>query len=526
MDAAVNRQAEIIVETASGKIRGITDRGIHCFRAVPYGATTAGSNRLLPPQPPKPWAGVRDALKNGPSAPQTAADGTVPTPPGARTLPHGGFPALFPPQEAGESEDCLHLNIWTPGLEGKRPVMVWLHGGGFFSGSGTVPLYDGGNLARRGDVVIVNVTHRLHVFGFLHLAEFAGAEFAHSGNVGMLDMVEALRWVRDNISRFGGDPNNVMIFGESGGAGKVSVLMAMPAAKGLFHRAAAQSGASQFANEAADAVEIAELFLAEVGLKPNQARDLQKLSTQAIMDGYVRFIAKNPLGPRAFMPLVEGDVLPGHPFYPTAPSCSRDIPFVLGTTSTESAFMYLGAPEMFELDDDGLRRSLSRALSPTDIDAAIKAYKRRFPTATPTELFLRISTDRSMRRNTQRVADARAGSGCAATYLYHLRYPSPVMGGRAGCPHTMDLPLMFDNATMAGIEELSGGARANRMAAVMADAWIAFARSGSPKTPALDWTAYTLARRETMILDETSRLEADPDRALRRHWDMQQFALM
>src|SRR3984885_6048167 len=300
----------VVADTAFGKVRGEEVQGIKIFKGVPYGATTAGQNRFMPPADPAPWPGVRDALHYGPSTPQS-------DPGSPRAVsPLSTASANLPP----ESEDCLVLNVWTPALKDgrKRPVLFWCHGGGFVSGSGSSPGTDGANLARRGDVVVVTINHRLNVLGFTYLAEFGGSDFAASGDVGMLDIVHALGWVRKNIEQFGGDPNTVMIFGQSGGGRKVGTLLAMPSAKGLFHRAVIESGPTIKLVDRDQAIRVAEMLLMKLNVDKAQVRELQKMPVGRIMV-----------------------------------ALSADVPLMLGSTRTEMTLLSDAAA--FSLDEAGMR---------------------------------------------------------------------------------------------------------------------------------------------------------------------------
>jgi para-nitrobenzyl esterase len=317
----------VTATTSAGTVRGIVDAGINVFKGIPYGDTTAGTNRFMPPKPPAAWKGIRDALAYGSTAPQTV---------GAADVRGRAARARLPE----ESEDCLVLNVFTPALSGgrNRPVMVWLHGGGFSSGSGSTPILDGTSLARSGDVVVVTINHRLNVFGFTYLGEAAGSDFALSGGVGQLDIVAALQWVRDNIDRFGGDPNLVTIFGQSGGGRKVATLMAMPAAKGLFHRAIIESGAVLRLTEREDAIRATDLLLAEVGLGRGRARELQNVPMDRLLAANAAVNAKLPgrePGMTANSPTVDGSAIPNHPWDPAAPGLSASIPLLIGYARTE-----------------------------------------------------------------------------------------------------------------------------------------------------------------------------------------------
>ncbi len=330
-------QLSPVVEIASGKLRGAHVDNIYAFKGVPYGASAIGRNRFMPPQPPPPWSGVRDALVYAGHAPQSP--NRPKRRPELETI-------LGPADTTPEGEDCLTLNLWTPGLgdRAKRPVMVWLHGGGFAYGSGNRAVTDGANLARRGDVVVVSINHRLNILGFLHLADIGGSSWAHSGNAGVLDLVAGLLWVRENIEHFGGDPGNVTIFGESGGGGKVSVLLAMPAARGLFHRAIIQSGAAIRASTRERANALAEAVLNEVGLSHDECERLQSLPIERLLAAMVpasRAVGRTkwPLLDRYdFGPVVDGIDLPQHPCEPGAPAIADDVPLMIGGTREESAF--------------------------------------------------------------------------------------------------------------------------------------------------------------------------------------------
>ena len=373
----------LVVETASGKLRGARGDGIHSFKGVPYGTSTAGGNRFMPPRPPQPWAGVRDALTYAGHAPQSP--NRPKRRPELETI-------LGPADPTPEGEDCLTLNVWTPGLGngGRRPVMVWLHGGGFAYGSGNRAVTDGANLARRGDVVVVSVNHRLNILGHLHLADLGGPEWAHSGNAGVLDLVAALQWVRDNIEQFGGDPGRVTIFGESGGGGKVSVLLAMPAARGLFHRAIVQSGAAVRVSTRERANALAEAVLKELGLGRGECELLQTMPIErllAAMAPAAHAVGRTrwPLLDRYdFGPAVTGGDLPQHPGEPGAPALADDIPLLIGGTREESAFFLANDDAVWNgtLGEEDLRQRVA-AVAGAETEPLLAAYRVAMPQASP-----------------------------------------------------------------------------------------------------------------------------------------------
>jgi para-nitrobenzyl esterase len=500
-------QNSVIADTAFGKVRGEEIQGIKIFKGVPYGATTAGQNRFMPPADPTPWAGVRDTLHYGPSAPQRnpEAAGTV--------SPLAVASANLPP----ESEDCLVLNVWTPALKDgrKRPVLFWCHGGGFVSGSGSSPGTDGANLARRGDVVVVTINHRLNVLGFTYLAEFGGPDFASSGDVGMLDIVHALRWVRNNIEQFGGDPNTVMIFGQSGGGRKVGTLLAMSSAKGLFHRAVIESGPTIKLVEIGQATNVAAMLLAKLNLTTGQVRELQKVPVERIMAAY--FSVVKDMGNRdqmteGFSPTVDGKAIPHHPFHPAASPISADVPLMLGSTRTE---MTLQSDEAaFALDEAGMRARV-KSLAGDHGEALIETYRKLNPRATPSDLFFLIASDYRYGAPIMKIAERRAALGKGPVHLYYFTWETPVQGGRLKSPHTIEIPFAFDNVQISK-QITGGGADAMALADKVSDTWIAFARTGDPNTSKLpNWPAFNASERPTMVINNQSKVVSDPIREQR-----------
>jgi para-nitrobenzyl esterase len=472
----------------------------------------------MPPEPPLSWSGVRNALAYAGRAWQ------LPNRPKRRpeleTL-------LGPADTTPESEDCLTLNVWTPSLGdgAKRPVMVWLHGGAFGYGSGNRAVTDGTNLARRGDVVVVSVNHRLNIFGFLHLADIAGSNWAHSGNSGMLDIVAALRWVRDNIPSFGGDPGNVTIFGESGGGGKVSVLLAMPAACGLFHRAIIQSGAAIRISTRERAAALAEAVLKELGVGGNDCKTLRTLPADQILAAIgpaARAVGRSrwPLLDRYdFGPVVDGNDLPQHPAEPDAPAIADDIPLMIGGTREESAFFLANDDAVWngKLTEAAMRERLA-TMAGGETDALIAAYRAARPQASPGDRLIAASTGSNFWIRTVMLAERYVARRRAPIYVYSLDWQSPAHGGRVKAHHAMDLPFVFDNTDVA--DTTADAPSARELAARISATWIAFARSGSPDNPAIpSWPAYTTADRATMIFDLTCGVARDPDREMRLLWN-------
>jgi len=500
----------VIAETAFGKIRGVDNNGIKIFKGIPYGASTTGTNRFMPPAEPADWSGVRDALAYGHSAPQGDPDAPR-VPSGTLTISGRELP--------GEGEDCLVLNIWTPAVGTatstgrKRPVMFWCHGGGFATGSGSSPDNDGTNLAHRGDVVVVTINHRLNVLGFANLSEFSPV-FAASGDAGMLDIVQALKWVRSNISQFGGDPNTVTIFGQSGGGRKVETLLAMPTAKGLFHRAIVESGAAVRVVDRDVAVHNAEQLLAKLGLDAKNVRALQELPVEKIMSAYFAVVKDNPnVDPSfgGFSPTVDGKILPQHPFYPSASPVSADVPVMIGCTRTEMTLFSLDDPSAFSLNDADMRKRVTDLLG-DHAPAIIDLYRKINPGASPSDIYFLIASDYRYGAPTMIAAQRRAALGKAPVYLYYFTWETPVQGGRLKSPHTMEIPFAFDNVKISA-RMTGGGEDALALADKVSDAWIAFARTGDPNTPKLPhWPAFDAKDRATMIINNEWKLVDDPNK--------------
>ena len=491
----------VVAETSYGRVRGVEVNGIKVFKGIPYGASTTGKNRFMPPVAPVKWSGVRDALAYGSSAPQSEPGARRAT--SALAVAAAGLPA--------ESEDCLVLNVWTPAVHDnrKRPVMFWCHGGGFATGSGSSPVTEGLNLARRGDVVVVTVNHRLNVLGFTSLEEAGGPEFASSGDVGMMDIVAALRWVRDNIAEFGGDPNTVMIFGQSGGGRKVATLLAMPSAKGLFHRAVIESGATLRLVEADQGTRVARELMTTLGIPKERVRDLQSVPLDRLMSAYFEVVRKMNVDQmtQGFSPLVDGMVVPKHPFHPTASPISSDVPVMLGSTRTELTSSAQEAD--FSLTDATMRTRIRQLLG-NHADEAIRVYQKVNPGASASDIYFLIASDYRYSGPVTKIAERRAALGKAPVYLYYFRWETPVDGGRLKSPHTIEIPFAFDNVK-AATRLTGGGPEAMALADKVSDTWIAFAKTGNPNQPKMPrWTAFNATDRPTMVFNTDSRVVNDP----------------
>jgi len=517
--------AKTVVETPSGRIRGFQRKGVYAFKGVPYGASTSGANRFMAPAAPEPWTGIRNALQLGRACFQARASSTHFNFDGRNLAPsdedafllHRGMGILVP------GEDCLRLNVWTPEINGpgRRPVMVYMHGGGYEGGFDNDLLsYDGENLSRNNDVVVVTHNHRLNVFGFLNLTELGGARYADSANAGLLDYVAVLKWVRDNISNFGGNPGNVMIFGQSGGGGKVINLMAMPSAKGLFHRAACQSGPFLKALEPDYSAKVAAGVMQELGLSKSRADEIQKVPVDRLAGAADEVMKRlNPHEPLAFGhefglagwgPTVDGNILPHHPFDPGAPLESADVPLLTGTILNESV-SGLDHGELVSMTDQELNRKVRAAFGDRG-DAIIGAYRRDYPQATPFGIYAAMGAA-PFRRPAVEQAARKAAMGAAPAYSYVYAWRTPMLDDRPGTFHACEIGFVFDNAELC--DHYSGMLpEALALAKQVSGAWVSFARTGNPNHAGLpDWPAYTADRRATLFFDTPCSVRNGPEAA-------------
>ncbi len=487
-----------VVETTSGKVQGIATAGIKEFKGIPYGAPTGGKNRFMPPKKPASWAGARECFSHGQCCPQTSS----------HLRSEYGMMIQWDQQSGGMGEDCLVLNVWTPGVNdnAKRAVLVSFHGGGYTTGSGNAPGFDGAQLALFGDVVVVTVNHRLASYGYTHLADLgAPPEFAYAGVTGIMDLVASLQWVRDNISNFGGDPGRVMIFGQSGGGAKTSTVLATPSAKGLFHRAAVQSGSSLRLTTREAATKSAESLLAKLEIPKTRIADIQKVSWQQLLE------AQTGIG--GFSPVMDGSILPHHQFDPVAPPESADVPMIISSTLEDAALSLTN----FNLDEAGLKTVLTQRYA-DKADAIFALYKQRYPQKSPYLIQAQVFTDAGFRRSAITQAERKSALKKAPAYMYLWSWVSPGHAGKFGAVHGTDVSASFHNIrdNIVGVGHTVGKVMCDRLAS----AWVAFAKTGDPNNPQIPrWPAYDAADRATMVFDTDTRVENDPRGEIRKFWE-------
>jgi para-nitrobenzyl esterase len=509
-----------VVGTTYGKVRGYTLRGIHHFLGMPYGADTSGPNRFMAPQRPKAWTDVFPALWWGNSAPQNMEN--------RYANKYAAFRDRWNYDDV--SEDCLRINVFTPAVNDgrKRPVMFWIHGGGFTNGNGIEhDGYNGENLARFGDVVFCSINHRLGPLGYVNLAGVGGEKFAASANVGMLDIVAALEWVRDNIANFGGDPNNVTIMGQSGGGAKVCTLTAMPCAKGLFHKAVVLSGASTKSGDQEYSAKLGAYVLKEAGLAPAQIGKLQEMPWQeyygTAMKAQQKLAAEmaaagpTPAGlRRGFNPVVDGVILPQHPYYPEAAATAAQVPMIICSTLNEQSPAWMDA----SLQNVTLEQVVERVKTRAGFGAGfgdkaadvVRAYAKAFPDKKPVDIWSLVSSNR---QGVVTLADAKVKQP-APVFVSWFAWQPPLFDGRIGAFHCVDICFWFYNTDLM-LSHTGGGARPRKLAAKMAGSLVQFMKTGDPNGSELTkWPKYTSANGETLVLDDECAAKNDPDREARK----------
>lgn len=503
-----------VAKTQYGKVRGFVDGGVLTFKGVPYGQDTGGENRWLPAKPPKPWKDEYPALIYGANCPQRLHDYTAKEQSFLQDWDDGYL-----------SEDMLKVNVWTPSLTGRRPVMVYFHGGGFFFGSAyELPSQEGAQLARHHDVVSVTVNHRLNILGFFDVSEVGGSAYEDSVNVGMSDLVASLRWVRENISNFGGDPDRVMIYGQSGGGSKVTTLMGMPSAAGLFHRASVQSGGGGNIPSGEQSKEFARQVIKELGIAPHDVAALQKMEWSKLIEtGNAvadkmnpprgAFMMGPPTGPGSvprvgFGPTMDGRIINMKSFEEAAPEISKDVPMLIGSVS-EEGMRYLSNPTEQEWHE-----SLAKMLGNDKATALIAAMKKAHPDKAIRTLSYGVA-GLGGRNRVQRMAKMKYDLHAAPVFQYFFTWQSPMLDGVAGAWHTAELAFCFDNTKRC--EQGTGNTpQAQALAKKMASAWANFARTGNPSQPGLAWTPANPTRGQTMVFDNQCRMVDDPEGEARK----------
>lgn len=501
-----------VVETKSGKLEGDYQNDIYFFKGIPYAAAPIGNLRWMPPQPVTPWNGVRPAKQYEAIAPQNP----MAAPSDSPGVPYFG--------DQPQSEDCLFLNVWTPGLDdASRPVMLWIHGGAFIIGAGTEAFLEGGKLAKRGDIVLVSINYRLGAPGFINLNEITGGKIPATGNEGILDQVAALEWVQENITSFGGNPDNVTVFGFSAGGMSIGTLLALPAARGTFHKAINRSGAANIVSSLDSAVDISKQYLSIFGLKGNDVDGLRNLTTEQLLDGQQQLGAKlreqeNRATP--FQPVVDGKVLPERPMVAIKNGCAKSITLMAGNTRDELKSMNAMNPSINLLDEAGIIERLNTMLPPELVPGLVQAYRASLQQGgnkvTPLEIFGSINTDLLFRMPTIRLVEAQRDNGARA-YNYLFTYKSPAMEGALGAMHGLDNPFLFGSLN---VEFTGNSPEAESLMAKIQDSCAAFAHTGDPSCESAGtWPVYGTSRM-TMIFDKNTQIEAAPFEAERLAWDL------
>ncbi|WP_026696108.1 carboxylesterase/lipase family protein [Peribacillus kribbensis] len=485
-----------IVRTSYGRVKGEHLDEVLVWRGIPYAKPPVGPLRFRSPEPPDSWEGIRDASSFSPAAPQSKRD----------------IMEFLGNDLSNMNEDCLYLNVWSPGADDKkRPVMVWIHGGAFVSGSGSSSWYDGASFSSLGDVVVVTINYRLGILGFLHLAEFGGKEYASSGNCGILDQVAALQWVQDNIAEFGGDPENVTIFGESAGAMSIGVLLGFPAAKGLFHKAILQSGAAANVHSSEKAAKIAKHLLSALQVEPANLSVLDKLPVEQLVE------VSNLVPAMSLGPVVDGVSLPKHPEEAIAEGSARDISILIGTNKDEWQIFSVFDPQWKNADEKMTAVFFEKAFGPQAPLIAIQFMEDR---PLDQDLFNKLLTMKIFTYPARQLAELQVKQG-ASVWMYRFDWETPVLGGALKATHALEIPFVWNTLDKANTENFTGSSPERQLLAnQMHQAWISFAREGKPNTGALpDWPRYDADNRSTIIFNVTSQMVEDPDRMDRIKWE-------
>lgn len=509
-----------VINTTNGRVQGLVNNGVHTFKGIRYGAPPVGSLRWMPPQKPEPWKTILDCSSYGAPAVQIAG-GTIAAPVSDFGM---GMGRVFttPSDLKIQNEDCLFLNVWTPDTDTKkRPVMVWIHGGGFAFGSSSQPIYEGEDLARKQDVVVVSMNHRLNLFGYMHLGDVMGDAYQSSGTVGMQDLVLSLEWIRDNIASFGGDPGNVMIMGQSGGGAKVSILLSMPSAKGLFHKASIQSGPGLRVGRKENAARTTKALLDELKIAPGDIKSLQAVPAPTLIQAAAAVAARNPsagVGPGSggtggFNPILDAVAITRDPFDPDAPEISADIPILIGSVKDEWTIFTAAEPWFGRMTEADLDQRL-KFLGPRG-QSLVAAFRKIHPDYSPT--YLLISTvSAPVFSGSITLAERKAAQKRAPVYMWYMTWETPVLNGAFKTPHTMEIPFMMYSYNR--VRQFVGpGTGPDRMGLQFSDAWAAFARTGKPDAPSIPhWPAYDATTRATMIFNSKSEVVNDPNAEVRK----------
>ena len=483
-----------IIESAYGKLQGKEVDGVLSWKGIPYAKPPVGPLRFKAPERPDSWDGIRDAASFSPVAPQTQRE----------------IMSFFGNDISNMSEDCLYLNVWSPGADDKkRPVLVWIHGGSFVSGSGSADWYDGASFADKGEVVVVTINYRLGVFGFLHLGELGGEEYVTSGNCGILDQVAALQWVKENIAAFGGDPNNVTVFGESAGAMSIGVLLGLPSAQGLFHRAILQSGTAAFVHTSQTATKVAGGLLAALQIEPGNLSELEDLPAQQLLQ------AESLLPPMSLFPVIDGVSLPKHPQEAIAEGSAKDVTILIGTNKDEYNIFSVFDPEWKNADEAKITAFFQKTFGPL-----LPAITKEFTEPLSQEFFNKLLTIQVFTSPAQKLAELQSKHG-APVWMYRFDWETPVFDGVLKATHALEIPFAWNTLDKPNTANFTGASPERQLLAnQMHQAWINFAHNGNPNTENLpEWPAYDLNNRSTMIFNNDSGVEKDPSREDRIKWE-------